>query len=131
MREELIRKDILYSDLSYEIIGILYEVSSELGGGYQEKYYQRAVEVAFTKNNISYISQCPYKIKYRGEIIGRYFMDFVVEDKIVLEIKRGDYFRRSNINQIKGYLEATDLKLGILINFTSKGLKYKRIVNLY
>lgn len=58
-------------------------------------------------------------------------MDFVVEDKIVLEIKRGDYFRRSNIDQIKGYLEATDLKLGILINFTNKGLKYKRIVNLY
>jgi len=86
------------------------------------------LEIAFTKYNIKFIVQCSYKVEYKGIIIGRYFMDFIIENKIVLEIKRGDYFSRGNINQISGYLRATGLKLGMLINFTNKGLRYERIV---
>lgn len=57
-------------------------------------------------------------------------MDFVIEGKIVLEIKVGEHFSKNNINQIYGYLKATDLKLGILANFTRTGVKYKRIINI-
>ena len=57
-------------------------------------------------------------------------MDFLIEGKVVLEIKVGEHFSGSNINQLFGYLKATDLKLGILANFTRTGVKYKRIINI-
>jgi GxxExxY protein len=124
-------QNVLYPDLSYKIIGILFEINNKLGPGFQEKHYQKALEISFKENKIKYYAQCPYKVIFKGEMIGRYFMDFVVEDKIVIELKRGDYFLPSNIKQVVGYLKATNLKLGILVNFTSSGLKYKRILNIY
>jgi GxxExxY protein len=130
MTNHLVRKDIVYPELSYKIIGILFEVYNELGFGYQEKYYQRAIEAAFTEDGVRYKSQCPYLVRFNGKIIGRYFMDFVIEDKIVLEIKSGDYYAHKNFNQVKGYLHTTNFKLGILANFTSSGLKYKRVLNI-
>ncbi|MDD4333393.1 MAG: GxxExxY protein [Patescibacteria group bacterium] len=130
MSNQLVRKDIIYPELSYKIIGILFEVYNELGFGYQEKYYQKAIEAAFTKLGVKYKSQCSYLIRFNGKLVGRYFMDFVIEDKIVLEIKIGDYYAHRNFNQVKGYLHATNYKLGILANFTSSGLKYKRVLNI-
>jgi len=121
---------ILYKDLSYKIMGIIYDIYNELGYGYQEKIYQKAIESALVKSEIKFKSQCPYKVMYKNEVVGRYFIDLIIEDKIVLEIKRGDNYSRNNFKQIIGYLKATDLKLGILINFTSRGIKYKRVLNI-
>lgn len=123
-------ENIIYKELSYKIVGILFEVYNELGYGYQEKYYQKAIEVAFAKAGIKYRSQCPYKIRYKGEIIGRYFIDFIVEDKIVLEIKKGNYYSRKNFEQVTAYLKITGLKLAIIANFTSDGVKFKRVLNI-
>jgi len=69
-------------------------------------------------------------IKFKNDNIGKYFLDFLVDDKIVLEIKKGDRFSRRDIEQIYGYLKATNLKLGIIANFTNNGIKFKRIINL-
>lgn len=121
---------IIYRELSYEIVKILFEVYNDLGYGYQEKYYQKALELAFTQANIKYNSQCPFKIRYKGKIIGRYFLDFIIEDKTVLEIKKGNYYSKKNFEQVTAYLKATGLKLAILANFTSNGVKYKRILNI-
>jgi len=121
---------ILYKDLSYKIMGIIYDIYNELGYGYQEKIYQKSIESALAKSEIKFKSQCPYKVMYKNEVVGRYFIDLIIEDKIVLEIKRGDNYSRNNFKQIIGYLKATDLKLGILINFTSRGIKYKRVLNI-
>ena len=131
MPEKIVKQNILYPELSYKIIGILFEVNNALGPGFKEKHYHKGVEIAFSKYQIRFVSQCPYIIKFRGEIVGRYYMDFVVEDKIVIEIKRSDYFSLANINQLAGYLKATGLKLGLLVSFTSNGLRYKRILNIY
>jgi GxxExxY protein len=65
-----------------------------------------------------------------GKEIGEYILDFLYEDNIVIELKQGDGFSKRNINQIYSYLKATNLKLGLLINFTRNGVKFKRIVNL-
>lgn len=121
---------IIYKELSFKIIGVLFDVFNDLGYGYQEKYYQKALEVAFEKSGIRFKSQCPYKICYKGEIIGEYFVDFIIEDKVVLEIKRGNYFSRKNFEQVTAYLKATNLKLAILANFTVAGVKYKRVLNI-
>lgn len=124
------RSDLIYPKLSYKVVGILYDVYNELGFGYQEKYYQRAIAVAFNKTKIKFREQVKALLNYTSSNIGRYFLDFLIEEKMVLEIKRGDYFSKNNIEQIYSYLKATDLKLGILANFTRAGVKFKRIVNL-
>lgn len=124
------KEKIIYRDLSYKLIGIIYEVYNDLGYGYQEKIYQKAIESALMKAGIKFKPQCPYKVKYKEEIVGRYFIDFIIENKIVLEIKRGDYYSRNNFKQVIGYLKVTELKLAILVNFTSAGIRYKRVLNI-
>lgn len=123
------RKDLLYPELSYKIIGILYEVYNDLGYGYQEKYYEKAVEIFFKNKNINYKRQLYIPLKFRNQKIGNYFLDFLVEDKIVLELKKGDKFSKSNIDQVYEYLKVNDLKLGIIAQFSSTNLKFKRIIN--
>jgi len=121
--------NIIYRDLSYKIVGILFDVFNTLGYGYQEKYYQKAIAEGLRTLNINFQEQLSFKLTYNDKIIGRYYLDFLVDDKIILEIKKGNYFSKSNIEQIKGYLKTSNLKLGILANFTSTGIKYKRILN--
>jgi GxxExxY protein len=130
MKAELKRKDLVYPELSYQIIGILFEVFKQLGGGYQEKYYQRAIALELRRCKLKYREQVSMPLNYKDERIGKYFLDFLIEDKIILEIKKDKNFSRKNIEQVVGYLRAFNLKLGILANFTSQGLKFKRIVNI-
>jgi len=120
---------VIYKELSYKIVGILYDVYNELGYGYQEKVYEKAIAKSLIENKIVFLRQAPYQIVFRGEIIGRNYIDFVVENKIVLEIKRGDYFSQKNIEQIKRYLAVTGLQLAILAHFTSSGVKIFRAFN--
>lgn len=131
MKKRIIfRKDLLYPELSYQIIGILFEVYNQLGPGYHEKYYQRAIAKELENNKIPFAQQVFIPLKFRKEVIGRQYLDFLIEEKIVLEIKKGDRFSKRHIEQIFNYLKATGLKLGILANFGSKSLKFKRIINL-
>jgi len=129
-RKELKRKDLLYPDLSYQIIGILFEVYNKLEYGYQEKYYQKAISSCLKRTNLSFREQVPIKISFQDSEIGKYFADFEIGNKIILEIKKDDKFSKHNIDQIYAYLKATGLKLGILANFTQRGLQFKRIINL-
>jgi len=131
MREDIKNKEILYPNLSYKIVGVLFEVNNSLGPGLKEKHYQKGIEIAFSNYGIKYVAQCPYVVRFKDKIIGRYNMDFIVEEKIVIEIKRSDYFSYKNIKQLIGYLKATKLQLGLLASFALSGLRYKRIVNIY
>jgi len=130
INDKLKRKDLLYPELSYQIIGILFDVSNDMGYGYQEKYYQKAVSEKLKESNINFKEQFPINIVFNDNRIGRYFLDFLIEDKIILEIKKMDKFLKGNIDQTYAYLKSTNLKLGILANFTKKGIQYKRIINL-
>jgi GxxExxY protein len=123
------RADLIHPELSYKVVGLLYEVWNELGPGYQEKYYQKATSAAFKDGGLRYQEQKPARLNYKDTRIGIYYMDFLIEDKIILEIKRKEYFSKMNIQQAYGYLRATGLQLAILANFTSKGLQFKRIIN--
>jgi len=127
---KIIREDLLYPELSFQIVGILYEVSNTLGYGYLEKYYQKAIAALLKKSMIEFKEQVKVKVKIGGEIVAEGRADFIIADKIILEIKKGDSFRKNNIDQLHSYLKMTGIKLGILANFTSKGLLSKRIVNI-
>lgn len=128
--KQLIKKDILYPELSYKIIGILYEVYNELGYGYQEKYYEKAIAKLLEQEGLNYKEQLHVPLKFKNEKIGDYFLDFLIEDKIVVELKKGDKFSKKNIDQVYEYLKVKNLKLGIIAQFTSTTLKFKRIVNI-
>ena len=79
--------ELVYPKLSYKIVGILYKVYNALGGGYQEKVYQAAVKREFIKNKIGFIEQVSVDLIYDKDKIARYRLDFIVEHKIVLELK--------------------------------------------
>ena len=122
-------KKVIHKELSYKVMGILFAVNNELGYGYQERYYERAIEVHLQKEGMAYRRQMPYNISVQGTIIGRYYLDLLIDNKIILEIKKGSYFSRHNIEQVKGYLKVTGLELAILANFTPHGVKYLRVLN--
>lgn len=120
---------IIYPELSYKIVGMLFEVHTKLGNRYQEKYYQRAIESEFKNNKIIYSKELAVDLMYGKERIGKYFLDFLVEDKIILEIKAVPHFKISDYKQVSAYLKSKNIKLGILANFRTEKLTYKRIIN--
>ena len=73
---------VIYKELSYQIVGILFDVYNTVGYGFLEKHYERAIEKCLINLKLQYIRQAPYIIKFRGEIIGRNYIDFIIENKI-------------------------------------------------
>lgn len=120
---------LIYPRLSYKIVGVLYEVHSKLGGNYQEKYYQRALAVALKKASLSFKKEIAVDLSFNEEKIGKYFLDFLIEDKIVLEIKAKPRLSREDFRQVRAYLKARRLKLAKLANFRGDRRVCKRILN--
>lgn len=122
--------ELVYPELSYKIVGILYDVFNELKSGHKEIYYQNAIAKELHRLNILFNEQVYFPVAFKGEKVGKYFFDFLIDNKIILEIKANDRFSRKNIEQIYSYLKASNLKLGILANFTGNEVKFKRILNI-
>lgn len=127
---ELRRKDLIEPDLCYKIVGVLFEVSNELGPGHKEAVLQKAIATAFRHKNILYKEQVYIPLVFRGESVGRYYLDFLVDNKIVLEIKSGARFSPGNFKQVESYLTTTGIPLAILAHFHQGGVTFKRIINL-
>jgi GxxExxY protein len=121
---------VVYPELSYKIVGCLFEVYKELGSDRREKFYQAAVKEEFTSKEIKFKEQVCIPLEYKGVKIANDFLDFLVEDKIILELKVEPYFRKQHLKQTLDYLKATKLKLGIIANFTKKGVKFYRVLNI-
>lgn len=121
--------ELIYKELSYEIIGAMYEAYNGLGFGYREKVFQRAFAHELDIKHIKYLKELPLKIYYKGKLVGKYILDFLIDGKIIVEIKIAKDFYTKDIKQLLGYLKAKNLRLGILIIITKEGVKYRRIVN--
>lgn len=105
----VVNNKVIYPELSYKIMGVLFKVQNELGNKYQEKYYQRAIELEFKKQKIIFQREICVDLSYCGERIGKYFLDFLVEDKIILEIKAIDKFGIVDFKQISAYLQSKNI----------------------
>ena len=125
----LISKELIYPELSYKLIGIAFKVYNSLGFGLQEKYYQRAFEKELTGLSMPYERECMIDLQYNGEKIGKYFLDFLIDNKIVVELKVAPRLRHIHIKQVFEYLKVLNKKLAILIFFTDQGVRYRRIIN--
>jgi len=130
MPVRLRRADLVEPALSYQIVGVLFRVHSAVGPGLQEKHYQRAVATALRDAQLSFREQVNLPLMFGGKSIGRYVLDFLIEERVILEIKRGDFCSPDHIAQIKRYLEVLKLPLGILANFGSQRVVYRRILNI-
>ncbi|HBX52827.1 MAG: NADH:ubiquinone oxidoreductase [Bacteroidetes bacterium RIFOXYA12_FULL_35_11] len=122
-------ESIIYKEEAYQIIGICMEVHRILGKGHSEVVYKDALEYEFQKNNIEYSREKQYKIKYKDILLPHYYnADFVVFDKIILEIKAIELLTDSHLKQTLNYLAASRLNLGLLVNFGQDSLIHKRVI---
>ena len=120
---------IIYKDESFQIMGILFDVHNNLGGGFSEIVYKDAIEYEFKKLNIPFEIEKEYAVHYKDVILNhKFFADFVVYDTIILEIKSCEKLDSKHIAQCINYLKVSTNKLSILANFNGKSLEYKRIV---
>ena len=121
--------DLIYKEESCKIIGICMNVHKILGKGHSEVIYKDAIEYEMKQEQMPYSREQKFKVKYKDVILPHYyFADFVVYDKIILEVKAIEVLTDSHIKQTLNYLAASKLKLGLLVNFGEDTLKYKRII---
>ena len=129
MNTILKRNDLVYPDLSYKIIGCAFEVFNEIGSGHKELAYQKALNISFKNSGLSTKEQVYYPLTFKDEVIGRNYFDFLVDDKIIVEIKSLSKFTKGHYDQVLNYLNTSGLKLALLISFGSEEVKCKRVVN--
>ncbi len=120
--------DLLYKQLSFAIIGAAMEVHSILGSGFLEAVYQAALEKELTLRGIPFERKVSLPVSYKGDLIGDYEADLVVDGKIVVEIKAVSRLNSAHDAQAIHYLTATGLQLALLINFGAASLDYRRVI---
>jgi GxxExxY protein len=125
----MINEQYKYSELTGKIIGCAMEVHRQLGNGFQEVLYQRALEIEMTMQGISFSREHEMEIFYKGENIGTRRVDFLVEGVVSVELKALIRIEDVHLAQAINYLEAYNLEVGLLINFGAKSLQFKRVAN--
>ncbi|MBK9108583.1 MAG: GxxExxY protein [Saprospiraceae bacterium] len=123
----LIEELTLDSELTYKIIGCAMSVHRALGNGFQEVIYQRALVVEFDAVGLNFLREKEIDIFYKGFNIGTRRVDFLVEDRIIVEIKATTHLEPAHMAQAINYIEAFGFKIGLLLNFGCTSLQYKRV----
>jgi len=113
-------QDFKYKELTQKIIKIFYRVYNNLGYGFLEKVYENAMMIEFKKEGIFAVAQFGIKVFYEGEVIGEYYADILVDNKVIVEIKAAKHLVEENEAQLLNYLKATDIEVGLLLNFGIK-----------
>ncbi|MDP2922786.1 MAG: GxxExxY protein [Candidatus Omnitrophota bacterium] len=117
-----------YEELTGKIIACAFEVQNNLGCGFLEKVYHKALLYELKKNGLKVETQKAIKIVYKGEEIGIYIADFVIEDKVIVELKTVEFLSKIHKAQTLNYLKASGCEVGLILNFARPKLEYKRVV---
>jgi GxxExxY protein len=121
--------DLLHGDLTRKIIGAAMEVHTNLGCGFLESVYEEALAVEFGLRNIPYVRQKSIDVFYKGNCAKQFVCDFLVDSRVLVELKAVRQLTAVEEAQVLNYIKATKLELGLLINFGATSLKYKRMIN--
>jgi GxxExxY protein len=113
-------QDYKYKELTDQIIKIFYRVYNKLGYGFLEKIYENALMIDLKEEKIDAVSQAPIQVNYKGQILGEYFADILVDNKIIIEIKAAKNLMEEHEAQLLNYLKATSIEVGVLLNFGPK-----------
>jgi GxxExxY protein len=125
----MIKQEYLYSDITELIIGCSMKVHSTIGRGFPEYIYQRALAIELSKTDLEIKKEMEWPVYYDGQLVGKRRVDFMVNGKILIEIKAVALYEPSHLNQIINYLQAFQIPIGILINFGKEKLEFKRFTN--
>ncbi len=120
---------LIYKELSYEIIGSAMKVYNTLGYDYLEKVYEKALTISLKKKRIFVETQTPIKIEFDRVVIGDYICDKLLDKLVIVEVKAVNNLSKYHVAQLINYLRGANKKLGLLINFGSDKLEYKRVLN--
>ncbi len=120
------RSDFQYGDITEKIIGCAFEVINELGTGFLESVYEKALSIALHDKGLRVQCQYPLHVHFRQRIVGEFYADLVVEGKIIVELKASKAIASEHQAQIINYLKATGIEVGLLINFGNPKLEFKR-----
>jgi GxxExxY protein len=116
-----------YDDITRVIIGAFYDVYNALGPGFLEKVYENALLIELGARGLKVHSQYPVTVHYKGQNVGEYMADIIVEDNIICEVKAIQKLRPEHEAQLLNYLKATEIKIGLLLNFGPKPQVKRRI----
>lgn len=119
--------ELLHAALTDQIIKAFYNVYNSLGYGFLEKVYENALAFELREMGLSVECQKPLNVSYRNQIVGEYFADLVVEGKVIIELKAMETIHEAHLRQLQNYLKATEIEVGLLLNFGRKP-EFKRRV---
>ena len=125
----MIKREYKYSDITSKIIGCAMKVHSTLGNGFQEVIYQRCLAIEMRNQDLEFERELEIPIYYEETEVGTRRVDFLIENKIMVELKAISQIEKIHIAQGLNYLEAYNLEIGLLINFGSTKLEFKRLIN--
>jgi GxxExxY protein len=119
-------RELKYGEITRAVIGCAFEVMKELGAGFLESVYEKALLLALRQKGLSAAAQHPITVRFRGETVGEFFADLLVETKVVVELKAVRTIAPEHQAQVINYLNATGIEVGLLINFGNPKLEYRR-----
>ncbi|PIP13279.1 MAG: GxxExxY protein [bacterium (Candidatus Stahlbacteria) CG23_combo_of_CG06-09_8_20_14_all_40_9] len=123
------KEEFLYEELTYKIVGIGMKIHRELGPGFLEAVYEEAMIIELQKAGIIFKNQVELDVYYRGEKLNKkYRADFIIDDKVLVELKGTHGLTETDEAQMINYLKATKLQVGLMLNFGKSSLEWKRIV---
>ena len=115
-----------HGEITEAVIGCAFEVIRELGAGFLESVYEKALLLALRQKGLSAIAQHPVKVSFRGENVGEFYADMLVEQKVIIELKAVKTLAPEHQAQLINYLQASGIEVGLLINFGNPKLEIKR-----
>lgn len=122
--------NFLYEELTYKVRGVIFNIRKNLGSGHKEIVYQKAGAAGLEKAGISYIREARINVLYENKVVGIYMPDFIIDDKIIMEIKAKPFLHKKDIEQFWHYLKGNKYKLGLLVNFGfPEGVQIIRRIN--
>jgi GxxExxY protein len=117
---------MLYEDLTKKALEACFEVTRELGAGFLESVYEKALLIALQQKGMSARAQFPLAVKFRGHVVGEFYADVLLEDKIIIELKAVRALTPEHHAQLINYLNATGIDVGLLVNFGNPKLEFRR-----
>lgn len=118
-----------YKELTQKVIGAAMEVHRNLGCGFLESVYEAALAVEFRNQKVLFEQQRPIDVYYKDSVVKQFFCDFLVDEVLIVELKVIRQLTDVEVGQVLNYLKATNMKLGLLLNFGTRSLGYKRVIN--
>jgi len=120
--------EIVFKELSFQIVGLAIEVYRKLGYGFLEKVYENALMVLLRREKVPAEQQAHIDVHFEGQVVGQYIADIWVDNKIILEIKTCEKISNAHRAQALNYLKATGIRLAIILNFEKEKMEHERLV---